>query len=134
MFRFPASKHYCLDAGNLNMAILRSIWKVFRRPAYAVSAVSLVLVSFIFLAFLPNYRAIVFVFDDGGLTLGLKISFLFYLILSTAESLSFFSIINTAVVSVLFGINAVLIIYIWRRRFAGLNGKMAASALGGVGA
>ena len=116
------------------MAILRSIWKVFRRPAYVVSTASLALASFIFLAFLPNYRAIVFVFDDGGLTLGLKINFLVYLILSVAESISFFSIINTAVVSVLFGINAVLIIYVWRRRFAGLNGKMAASALGGVGA
>ena len=116
------------------MAILRSIWKVFRRPAYAVSAVALALTAFLFLALLPNFRAIVFVFDDGGLTLGLKTNFLFYLILSTAESLSFFSIVNTVAVSVLFGINVVLIIYVWRRRFAGLGGKMAASVLGGVGA
>ena len=116
------------------MAILRSIWKVFCWPAYAVSAMVLALATFLFLALLPNYRALIYVFDDGGLTLGLKINFLVYLILSVAESISFFSIINTAVVSVLFGINAVLIIYVWRRRFAGLNGKMAASALGGVGA
>ena len=116
------------------MAILRSIWKVFCWPAYAVSAMILALATFLFLALLPNYRALIYVLDDGGLTLGLKISFLFYLILSTAESLSFFSIINTVVVSVLFGVNAVLIIYIWWRRSAGLNGKMAVSTLGGVGA
>ena len=116
------------------MAILRSIWKVFCWPAYAVSAMVLALATFLFLALLPNYRALIYVFDDGGLTLELKINFLFYLILSTAESLSFFSIVNTVAVSVLFGINVVLIIYVWRRRFAGLNGKMAASALGGVGA
>ena len=116
------------------MTILRSIWKVFCWPAYAVSAMVLALATFLFLALLPNYRALIYVFDDGGLTLELKINFLFYLILSTAESLSFFSIVNTVAVSVLFGINVVLIIYVWRRRSAGLNGKMAVSTLGGVGA
>jgi|SRR3989338_9101439 len=116
------------------MAILRSIWKVFRRPAYAVSAMVLALATFLFLALLPNYRAIVFVFDDGGLALGSKINFLFYLVFGIAESFNPLSIISIIAVSVLFGINIILIIYIWWRRSAGLNGKMAASALGGVGA
>ena len=125
---------HCLDVGNLNMAILRSIWKVLRQPAYAVSAASLALASFIFLAFLPNYRAIVFVFDDGGLRLRTKIEFLVYLILSIAESLSLLAIINIIAVSVLFSINIILIVYILRRRFAGLDGKTFAAVFGGGGA
>lgn len=107
--------------------------KVFRHPFYFVLAFILALAVFVFLALLPNYRAIFFVFDDSGLDFSSKANFLVYLVLGIAESLSFFSIANTVAVSILFGINVTLVVYLLREKFARLDGRAVVAALSGGG-
>lgn len=107
--------------------------KVFLRLFYIVLAAALAVAVFIFLVFLPNFRAIVFVFGDPAAAFGSKIGFLVYLILGITDSLSFFAIANTAVVSILFGVNIALIVYLLRERLIGFGGKAIIASLGGGG-
>ncbi len=102
---------------------------VLRNYRYVLLAIIVGLSVFGFAILLPNLQLISLVFGDSSVSLGDKLG----LLGSITTNFMLLSAITTVVISLLVGANVALVLYLYRRKRAGLNkGGVAVSTFGTI--
>lgn len=111
---------------------LQVAWsEVFSRTPYIVGAATLALTAFVFAVLLPNLALLNDVVLGSSASLQTKINLTLSLLGGINTNFSTLSAIYTILIVVLVGVNAVMIVYLVRKR-KGLGQKGMATGVGGV--
>ncbi len=97
---------------------IQVLQKVFRKPAYLFTALSVSIIIFAFALWFPNLSLIVSIMDHPGISLSQKLDLPLSLLGSIATNFTLLSASYTIAIAILFGIDISLIIYFLRRRIA----------------
>lgn len=104
---------------------------VFRSKAYTLLAGIVMLAVFAFAVWLPNIRLLFSLISDPAVPVSVKLTFPLRLLGSITTNFTPFSASYTIIISILFGINAAMLVFYLRRRIN--YAKQAGVATGFIG-
>ena len=120
--------------------LARALLVVFRKPAYALTALLVALVAFAMAVWMPNLGLIAQVITDPDIALSKKIMLPVTLLFSISTNFSVLSALYTIAIPILFGVNVAMMIYYLKRRIgvakqSAMNAGFAGMASGifGIG-
>jgi hypothetical protein len=96
--------------------VFQALQKVFRKPAYALFAITMSAIVFAFAVWLPNIPLIVKIMGHPGISFSDKLDLPINLLGSIATNFTLLSATYTIIIAILFGMNVAMIIYFLRRR------------------
>ncbi len=111
--------------------IIQALKKVFSRTRYAILAVSISTVVFVFAVWFPNIGLIVAVIADPGIHFSQKLELPLHLLGSIITNFTLLSASYTIITAVLFGTNIAMLAYYIRRRTTDI--KQSGMATGFLG-
>jgi hypothetical protein len=112
--------------------VFQALQKVFRKPAYALFAITMSAIVFAFAVWLPNIPLIVKIMGHPGISFSDKLDLPINLLGSIATNFTLLSASYTIAIAILFGINLAMIIYFLRRRIADLEQSGIATGVFGI--
>lgn len=111
--------------------VFQALQRVFRKPAYALFAITTSAVVFMFAVWLPNISLIVEVMGHSGVPFWQRLGLPVSLLGSIATNFTLLSASYTIAIALLFGVNLALTIYFLRRKLSGVKrGGMATGFMG----
>lgn len=111
--------------------VIRALREVFRKFSYALIAIGGGLIAFTFAVWLPNFSLIANTVANSSVPFGIKAQLLTGLFESITTNFSVFSAFSTILITILFGINLAIAIYLAKRDRVLGRGEITAS-VGGV--
>ena len=96
--------------------VLQALQKVFRKPAYTLTALTVSIAVFAFATWLPNFRLLGSVLGSSDVSLRDKLELPLNLIGSIATNFTLLSATYTIAIAILFGINVAMLVFFLRRR------------------
>jgi hypothetical protein len=112
------------------MSVLKVLIKIFKKPVNLIFAIIVALFSFALSIILVNFRFIFEVIQNNSVDFLDKIIILSNLFTSINTSFTTLSAVNTTIISILFGINVVMIFYI-HKNYPTTNKSGAFASAGG---
>lgn len=117
---------------------VKTLYTVFRRPIYLLTAAAIAAAVFVFAVWLPNFPLIATVLTQEGVTPVAKLAFLVSLMSSITTNFTVVSASYTIAIAILFGVNTALLLYYVRRvqvggsRFGGAGGASLGGLVSGI--
>ncbi len=106
--------------------------EVFGNAGYILLALFFAAALFAFAAYLPNFRILASFIGNPAVPTSAKMKLLWALLEGIGTSVMPLSVITIAIVSLLFGINAAMLIYQWQTIRSGTLKSGIASSIGGI--
>ena len=112
--------------------LIQALQKVFRKPQYALLALTTSAAVFAFAVWLPNLSLIVRVMGHPGVPFSQKLDLPLSLLGSIATNFTLLSASYTIAIAILFGMNVSMIVYFLRRRVDEVKQAGVATGLFGI--
>src|SRR3989344_9569530 len=112
--------------------LARALLVVFRKPAYALTALLVALIAFAMAVWMPNLGLIAQVITDPDIALSKKIMLPVTLLLSIRTNFSVLSALYTIAIPILFGMNVAMMAYYLKRRIGVAKGNLMTAGFAGM--
>ena len=112
--------------------LARALLVVFRKPAYALTALLVAIIAFAMAVWMPNLGLIAQIIADPSATFAQKISLPVALLASISTNFSALAALYTIAIPILFGINVAMMIYYQKRRIGAAKGNMMTAGFAGM--